>query len=62
MKPTCRNYADCTLNYDYEARLMVIGPLVGTPAQGSYDLCSGHAVRTTAPEGWQLVRHTRHAE
>lgn len=57
-KPMCRNYADCTLNYDYESRVIAIGPLVGEHAQGSYDLCSDHAGRTTAPQGWEILRGT----
>ncbi|WP_293695732.1 DUF3499 family protein [uncultured Agrococcus sp.] len=56
VKPTCRNYADFTLNYDYGERVIAIGPLLGAPAQGSYDLCSDHASKTTAPKGWQIVR------
>lgn len=59
VKPTCRNYADCTLTNDYEARVMVIGPLTGSPVQGGLDLCSDHAARTTAPQGWQIVRSAR---
>ena len=56
VKPTCRNYADCTLNYDYEERIIVIGPLVGGAGRGSFDLCSDHAAKTTAPRGWQIIR------
>ena len=57
VKPTCRNYADFTLSYDYEARVMVIGPLAPEQASGGYDLCEVHAGRLKAPSDWTLIRN-----
>ena len=60
-RPGCRRYADRTVTVDYEAQLLVVGPL--QPAsrrgaiEGSYDLCEPHADRAAGPSGWQVVRY-----
>ena len=60
-RPGCRRYADRTVTVDYEAQLLVVGPL--QPAsrrgaiEGSYDLCEPHADRHAGPTGWQIVRY-----
>lgn len=56
-RPTCRNYADVTLTYDYEDRMMAVGPLLQTPTDGGYDLCDVHASRLRPPSGWTVVQH-----
>jgi len=35
----------------------VVGPLATHHEPHSYDLCEGHAVRMSAPRGWEMVRH-----
>jgi len=35
----------------------VVGPLASYAEPHSYDLCEQHAVRLTAPKGWDIVRH-----
>ena len=37
--------------------MAVLGPLALSPEPHSYDLCGRHAERTSAPQGWQVVRH-----
>ena len=37
--------------------MAVLGPLSHTPEPHGYDLCRRHAERTSAPVGWQVVRH-----
>jgi hypothetical protein len=46
-----------TLTFDYRDSLAVLGPLSGRKEPHSFDLCSRHAERTSAPQGWQLMRH-----
>ena len=45
------------LTYDYADSLAVLGPLSITREPHSYDLCERHAARTSAPRGWQIIRH-----
>lgn len=45
-----------TLTFVYADSTAVIGPLASYAEPHSYDLCEGHAVRLTAPKGWDLVR------
>ncbi len=40
----------------YADSTAVVGPLAAFAEPHSYDLCSEHAVRLTAPKGWDLVR------
>lgn len=46
-----------TLTFDYGESLAVLGPLSDRKEPHSFDLCSRHAERTSAPQGWQLMRH-----
>lgn len=46
-----------TLTFDYADSMAVLGPLSARKEPHSFDLCSRHARRTSAPQGWQLVRH-----
>lgn len=45
------------MTYDYADQLAVLGPLAQVAEPHSYDLCPKHAERTSAPQGWQLVRY-----
>jgi Protein of unknown function (DUF3499) len=45
-----------TLTYVYADSTAVVGPLATQPEPHSYDLCTNHAHRLTAPRGWELVR------
>jgi Protein of unknown function (DUF3499) len=46
-----------TLTYVYADSTAVVGPLAISPEPHTYDLCEVHALRLTAPKGWDLVRH-----
>lgn len=35
----------------------MVGPLPAVREPHSWDLCAAHALRITAPRGWDLVRH-----
>lgn len=35
----------------------MVGPLATASEPHSYDLCEAHALRLTAPKGWEVVRH-----
>ena len=45
-----------TLTYAYSESTAVVGPLATAAEPHSYDLCARHAVRLTAPRGWEVVR------
>ncbi len=45
-----------TLTYVYSDSTVVLGPLATYAEPHSYDLCSHHAGRLTAPRGWEIVR------
>lgn len=45
-----------TLTYVYADSTAVVGPLATQAEPHSYDLCTVHAQRLTAPRGWELVR------
>ena len=45
-----------TLTYVYADSTAVLGPLAQFAEPHSYDLCSEHAGRLTAPRGWEVVR------
>lgn len=47
-----------TLTYVYSDSTAVLGPLAHLAEPHSYDLCSEHAERLTAPRGWEVVRLT----
>jgi hypothetical protein len=46
-----------TLTYAYADSTAVVGPLASYAEPHSYDLCEAHALRLTAPRGWDVVRH-----
>jgi len=46
-----------TLTYAYADSTAVVGPLASYAEPHSYDLCERHALRLTAPRGWEVVRH-----
>ncbi len=52
----CRQPAVATLTYVYSDRAAVLGPLATYAEPHTYDLCSQHATRLTAPRGWDVVR------
>ena len=53
----CPRSAVATLTYIYSDSTAVVGPLAAFAEPHSYDLCEEHAVRLTAPRGWEVVRH-----
>lgn len=46
-----------TLTYVYADSTAVVGPLSAAREPHSWDQCAAHALRITAPRGWDLVRH-----
>jgi Protein of unknown function (DUF3499) len=46
-----------TLTYAYADSTAVVGPLASFAEPHSYDLCAEHALRLTAPRGWEVVRY-----
>ena len=54
----CQENAVATLTYDYADALVVVGPLSIRHEPHTYDLCERHADRLSAPQGWQVVRHS----
>ncbi|WP_127792929.1 DUF3499 family protein [Agromyces sp. LHK192] len=56
-RTACTAEAVATLTYDYADSLAVLGPLAPRREPHGYDLCARHAERTSAPRGWQVVRH-----
>ncbi|MDX2356682.1 DUF3499 domain-containing protein [Dietzia sp. PP-33] len=56
-RPGCPNRAVATLTYVYADSTAVVGPLPAIREPHSWDLCAAHALRITAPRGWDLVRH-----
>ena len=53
---TCGRPAVATLTYVYADSTAVLGPLATLAEPHSYDLCTQHAERLTAPRGWEVVR------
>lgn len=53
----CGLRAVATLTYAYSDSTAVVGPLATASEPHSYDLCGEHALRLTAPKGWEVVRH-----
>lgn len=45
-----------TLTYVYADQVAVLGPLATYAEPHAYDLCSHHAERLSAPQGWSVVR------
>lgn len=56
-RPGCPNRAVATLTYVYADSTAVVGPLSAVQDPHAWDLCAAHALRITAPRGWDLVRH-----
>ena len=56
-RSTCNLAAVSTLTFVYADSMAVLGPLSQKAEPHSYDLCSVHAERLSAPQGWQVVRH-----
>lgn len=54
---SCSHQAVATLTFVYADAMAVLGPLSASHEPHSYDLCDRHAERTSAPKGWQVVRH-----
>ncbi|MHA6617342.1 DUF3499 domain-containing protein [Pseudonocardia sp. DLS-67] len=52
----CTEPAVATLTYVYADSTAVVGPLATQAEPHSYDLCTRHAHRLTAPRGWEVVR------
>ena len=57
-RSACGRPAVATLTYVYSDSTAVLGPLAQLAEPHSYDLCSEHAGRLTAPRGWEIVRLT----
>lgn len=55
-RTACSGVAVATLTYAYASSTAVLGPLALQSDPGSYDLCSLHAERTSAPVGWEVIR------
>ena len=55
-KTGCSGPAVATLTYVYRDSTAVLGPLATYAEPHTYDLCSRHAERLTAPRGWEVVR------
>jgi hypothetical protein len=53
----CGHPAVATLTYAYADSTAVVGPLANFAEPHSYDLCEEHALRLTAPRGWEVVRY-----
>lgn len=45
-----------TLTFAYADRAAVLGQLATYAEPHTYDLCADHAVRLTAPRGWNVIR------
>lgn len=55
-RTACIAPAIATLTYVYADSTAVLGPLALSPEPGTYDLCARHAERTSAPQGWDVIR------
>ncbi len=45
------------MTFVYADSMAVLGPLSAAHEPHTFDLCARHAQRTSAPQGWQVVRH-----
>ena len=52
----CLRRAVATLTYVYADQTCVLGPLATYAEPHCYDLCTDHADRLTAPQGWDVIR------
>jgi hypothetical protein len=55
-RTACGRASVATLTYVYSDSTAVLGPLATYAEPHTYDLCSQHAERLTAPRGWEVVR------
>ena len=55
-RTACGRSAVATLTYVYADSTAVVGPLATYAEPHSYDLCEDHAVKLTAPKGWEVLR------
>lgn len=55
-KTGCAHPAVATLTYVYADSTAVLGPLATYAEPHSYDLCTRHSERLTAPKGWEVLR------
>jgi hypothetical protein len=55
-RTACAHSAVATLTYVYSDSTAVLGPLALYAEPHTYDLCSTHAERLTAPRGWEVLR------
>ena len=55
-KTGCSGPAVATLTYVYADSMAVLGPLSLKAEPHSYDLCTDHADRLSAPNGWSVLR------
>ena len=55
-RTACVAPAVATLTYVYADSTAVLGPLALANEPGTYDLCARHAERTSAPQGWEIIR------
>ncbi len=55
-RTACGDGAVATLTYVYAEQTAVLGPLATFAEPHTYDLCTCHAERLTAPRGWDVVR------
>ena len=55
--PSCIAEAVVSLTYDYDDKLVVMGPLSPEAEPRATDLCQKHSDIFTVPRGWELVRH-----
>ncbi|MFW2513116.1 DUF3499 domain-containing protein, partial [Demequina sp. SO4-13] len=54
-RTSCSRPAAATLTYVYADSTVVVGQLAADAEPHSYDLCSHHADRFSAPRGWDVV-------
>lgn len=55
-RTACSRPAVATLTYVYADSTAVLGPLAAYSEPHSYDLCTEHSLRLTAPRGWAVLR------
>jgi len=53
----CSAPAACTLTYDYEGKVVAIGPLAPSDAFQGMHMCTKHATQFREPRGWHILRH-----
>ena len=54
-RPDCSEPATATLTYDYTGQAVWLDSLAFEDHPAAHDLCSRHADRLRAPQGWDLV-------